>query len=296
MKKILTYYHDGFYSKNPLKIISNLIRFRTFHHRTYNVGDQLSPIIINYMSNRLVRHAGPFQNKKLIAIGSILAGARDGDTIWGAGLKIPEHVEVLKRFNGKFNIKAVRGPDTRKVLLENNIDCPEVYGDPALLLPLFYNPSQTTQHKIGIIYHHHQENKIKSLDNEIVKVISPKDSWEKFINDICSCEIIISSSLHGVIISEAYGIPVVPMYDRVFPNNSSFKYYDYYHSTNRDPKFINSIELSKYTINDLKQVVNEIGKPKINLLPLIESFPYISQSRLKEITLKFKKSTLHEYS
>ena len=75
--------------------------------------------------------------------------------IWGAGTiagTAKLHYKPLK-------VCAVRGKLTRKYLLEQGIDCPEIYGDPALLLPKIYQPKVEKQYKLGIIPHYvDQEN------------------------------------------------------------------------------------------------------------------------------------------
>ena len=62
--------------------------------RSYNVGDILSPIIIQ----RILQNRGLFlkdmeAGRRLLAVGSILHFAREGDTIWGSGIngKIGTH-------------------------------------------------------------------------------------------------------------------------------------------------------------------------------------------------------------
>ena len=47
---------------------------------------------------------------------------------------------------------------------------------------------------------------------------------------MCACEVIVSSSLHGLIIADAYGIPTVWAKFGNDINGNDFKFYDYYWS------------------------------------------------------------------
>ena len=91
---------------------------------------------------------------------------------------------------------------------------------------------------------------------KVIKLIN-KDI-DLVINDILSCEKTISSSLHGLIVSDAYNIPNkwVKFNDKI--NGDDTKYYDYFKSVKRVD--INYIDCSNYkkipenTYNIIKDV------------------------------------------
>jgi pyruvyltransferase len=201
-----------------------------------NFGDFLSRVIVDLMLATRGRTLGdethrPFQ---MLAIGSVLHFARDGAVVWGSGIngKIAAEKHSFKRLD----VRAVRGPLTRAFLAERGIAAPEVYGDPGLLLPLL------------------APNRFKRIDGEGpafvpnlndlahlepgkvsgVPVISPLDSWNRCVEAILQHDLILASSLHGLIIAEAYGIPA--RYVRLSEEENLFKYRDYYAGTGR-PNF-----------------------------------------------------------
>ena len=89
----------------------------------------------------------------------------DKSIVYGSGIRdIDQNIK-----NGV--IKIVRGPLTRKRLSEINCYCPPVYGDPGLLLSLYYNPTIKKTHKLGIIPHHIHYKVVKEMykDGDITK-------------------------------------------------------------------------------------------------------------------------------
>jgi pyruvyltransferase len=173
--------------------------------------------------------------KKLLAVGSLLYFATDGDVLWGTGTN-------NKKTDGKgfkfkaLDIRAVRGPLTRKFIWDKfQIDCPEIYGDPALLFPYFFPEFQRKENPsldYLIIPHYSEEHLF--LKEEWDNIIYSTDPWEEIVEKILDSRFVISSSLHGIVIAEAYGIPA-----RLFMMQSSeplWKYSDYYLGTNR-PNF-----------------------------------------------------------
>lgn len=213
-----------------------------------------------------------------LVIGSIIEMCSEPNcTIWGAGLiegdskDIPIPKKVL----------AVRGPRTRARLIEMGIECPEVYGDPALLIPLVYNPRIEKKYRLGIIAHYADEKYLKDiLPESMVKgvkyiEVSNYDSWRSFVDEILECEAIASSSLHGLIVSEAYGVPSVwiEVKEPQGKRRSRFKYFDFYESIlkfNQQPLIIDE----NSTINDIIIKTAEWEKGLINLQPLLACCPF----------------------
>ena len=103
-----------------------------------NFGDALSEAIIKRIIGREVTVVErPFcGTQKLLSMGSILSYAMDNDVIWGTGVngKTPDSAYQFSNLD----VRAVRGPLTRKFLLDRGISCPEIYGDPTLLFPTLF--------------------------------------------------------------------------------------------------------------------------------------------------------------
>ena len=140
-----------------------------------NWGDDLNAIIMEYLSKKKLlilpnnRLTELLQIPNNLVIGSILTFyPLKNATIWGSGIINDTEIDNIQGKPKK--VLAVRGPRTRKILLELGIDCPEIYGDPALLMPLFYKTSQIKKYKLGIIPH------MKDIENPVLKkLIGQKD-------------------------------------------------------------------------------------------------------------------------
>ena len=138
-------------------------------------------------------------------------------------------------------VVAVRGPKSRKKLLELGIRCPKNYGDPLILFPCIYgNKTKIQDDIVGIIPHytdkmHANVNRLKlSLLDHHYKVIiiniEVGSNYQKLIDEINKCKLIISSSLHGVMMGIVYMKPTVHL---EFSNNvigGHFKFNDFFES------------------------------------------------------------------
>jgi pyruvyltransferase len=209
-----------------------------------------------------------------LCIGSTINWLTNSESvIWGAGV-ISEKIE-LPHIPKKVN--AVRGPLSRKYLLERGIECPAIYGDPALLIYYFYRPVIEKKYEIGIIPHYSEldSDVVKSLSkNTDIKIINIKNyvSWLSFVDEILSCECIASSSLHGLIVSEAYSIPNVWIEFSNQIYGGHFKFHDFFLSIGKDRE--KPLLMSEIFIDDIIEECNKWVKGEINLEPLIQSCPF----------------------
>ncbi len=199
-----------------------------------NLGDSISPVIVEYMLSlkNINTDSIVSKTKHLYAVGSVLTAGIQDCTVWGSGVLNSFISYRLK--NRKFDIRAVRGPLTKIVLQDYGYNVPNVFGDPAILLSEIYKPKNVKKtHKYGIITHKDFDFDKAIKEKNIldkVKIIDIKTTnYKEFVDNIVSCETIISSSLHGVIIAETYNIPAILLKPQV----DLLKYYDYYYSTNR---------------------------------------------------------------
>lgn len=202
-----------------------------------NWGDDINVPLVKLISGKTptcVRQGkAPPSESVYLAVGSILHWARSNTIVWGPGF-------ISANFGMKCQPKglyAVRGPKSREKLLALGIKCPEVFGDPALLYPRFYKPKGIEKkYKLGVIPHYIDRGvplvkTFQGKDN--VFVINIRGSINQVVDDICSCERVASSCLHGIICADAYGIPStwIKFSEKVL--GKGFKFRDYFASVGR---------------------------------------------------------------
>jgi pyruvyltransferase len=196
-----------------------------------NVGDLLSKVIFGHLLRyKGVKSLRSHQTFRISFLGSVIQFLTGDAIVYGSGFLYESVVSNFAEKNIKLDIRAVRGPNTKRMLESVGYIVPEIYGDPAILLPIFHQPKIATVKKDYIVIPHWK--KIKDYDSIKHPVLSTLTSdWENFIDQIVSSNLVISASLHGVIIAEAYGVPAILLADT--EKNDLFKYEDYYLSTGR---------------------------------------------------------------
>lgn len=246
------------------------VNIEWWDYRT-NLGDCLAPIIVNWMLER----KGINPEKKLrrtthlYSVGSVIGMGRLFDAvIWGSGIHTKKAIEKIncEKEIRKYDIRAVRGPKTAEVMRNAGYDCPDIYGDPAILMPLIYSPNNVQkEYKISVIHHYLRKN--QNINGSYHELDIETDDYRFFIDELCKSELVISSSLHGIILAESYGIPCFFLNEGL--DEELFKYYDWYNSTGRkDIVVIDSID------DALQMEVPEIPDLVMMRERLMNAFPY----------------------
>ncbi|MDO6559197.1 polysaccharide pyruvyl transferase family protein [Paraglaciecola chathamensis] len=234
-----------------------------------NIGDYLALDTVQqilHFKNRIVLDK-TCKDSKLLSIGSVLHFASDGDTLWGTGRN--GKIDDSKHTFNSLDVRSVRGPLTREYLLSKGISCPETYGDPAILSPLFYPevimcPDGPTQEFV-IVPQLNDDMAFYAGYEDLL--VSPRMYPGAFIKAILKGKTVISSSLHGIILAEAYGR------NAIFLDSGSgetqFKYDDYYLGTGRS---------SYHTVTDIEEAKksSSVVIPDLSARQsaLIQAFPF----------------------
>lgn len=239
-----------------------------------NLGDYLSKIVVNWMLKNkglsLETCIGTKDKRNLYAIGSVLLMGYQNATVWGTGL--PFEPSLLRglfhtRLIRSLDVRAVRGPYTRKALTKLGHKCPGVYGDPVVLMPMIYAQTTTNKtHDYTIIPHFSTYAETVATKTEDFVLSMHTTNYKSVIDSICRSRVVISSSLHGIILAESYGVSAIFYQDR--PDRFNFKYYDWYESTGRRASIAHSVEEAKRM---LPMVLPSLTIMRKNLL---ETFPY----------------------
>jgi len=170
-----------------------------------NFGDELTPWLLpNYGVLPIHRVAS---RARLAGVGSILEFLPpdwDG-VVWGSGLM---HGEPHRLANAR--VLAVRGHLTR-----NLIGAPDdaALGDPGLLVRRV-QPRLPRAWDVAIVPHGHHRNHVPflALANTAqlrVRVVNVHQPAARVVREIAASGLVITTSLHGLVTADAYGIPAV---------------------------------------------------------------------------------------
>lgn len=201
-----------------------------------NLGDALSPVMVACIAGRPVEHCFfDAATPRISAVGTIANLFTHGDvTVWGSGssrYRNPSAGKERVRFeippDTRYHVTATRGPISAQILEKAEFRHRGVYGDPVWLLPRFYRPKIEKRYELGVIIHlsdladrdfeahpnprHLRYEVPESLKSSIrlINTVTPVTigALKDRLDEILSCKRIVSTSLHGMVFAESYGIP-----------------------------------------------------------------------------------------
>lgn len=258
---VLNWIYKNVSYKEYLNYKKKLIKshnLKLYYYKFPNVGDLLNEEILSSIF-KLQFKEDTFHTADLSGIGSILDQLfidsklfyydkkmkNEWDVskpihIWGSGF-IHHYNTINQNSVRPLIIHALRGAKTKKQLSEilgKNISC--VLADPGLLSPLIVKPSKK-EYSVGIIPHYVDKNEkifkkmLEYYPNS--KFIDVQKETKDVLKEISMCKYIISTSLHGLIIADSYGIPNCwcEISDKIV--GKRFKFHDYFSSFGTDREF-----------------------------------------------------------
>ncbi|MDE1549880.1 polysaccharide pyruvyl transferase family protein [Jeotgalibaca caeni] len=239
-----------------------------------NMGDLLNPLIIEKLFDYKVESTNRYSSD-LIGIGSGLGGFQkepglknsflqnyskifSGNLhVWGTGFIHSDETMTSSFFRKNVIIHALRGEKTRRrveQIMNKDIDVP--LGDGGLLASELINPTNK-KYRLGIIPHFKEQEdpvfeKLKKKHSDST-IIDLREDPIEVIKKLSECETIISSSLHGLIVADSFGIPNA--YVKVTDNllGDGFKFHDYYSSFGLKCNVMSKTDILELSVTDIQR-------------------------------------------
>lgn len=195
-----------------------------------NFGDWIGPYLYRARTGRMPLYRRPSARNvttTLATVGSISELIHEDCVVWGCGM-----LTRAARIRRPHRTLAVRGPLTRARYLELGHPCPEVFGDPAILLPRYLDGAKRRRGPLAVVpnFKHLPEARGLLEGRPGVTLVDPRRPVEEVVAELTSCEHVVASSLHGLIVAHAYGIPAVHVDFASSMDGDGVKFEDYYRS------------------------------------------------------------------
>jgi pyruvyltransferase len=204
--------------------------WRWRHPYDLNFGDEVSAPLLERLTGRRVVWTPP-ERADVVAAGSVLQIAiakrrASLPVIWGSGFIEPQNFESLDDVAPR----AVRGTLTAGYFSEpvrGNLQL----GDPGLLAGALVDGTVRKRYSLGVIPHY--TDAVHPWVGQIakyagVRIIDVAWTPEEVAREISACDVVVSSSLHGLIFADALGVPNARLVLHGRLAGGDFKFDDYY--------------------------------------------------------------------
>lgn len=186
-----------------------------------NFGDDLTPDLFQRLTGQPVRFEPNRAAPHILGMGSILSKATGASIVCGSGLIEPAGAAIRIR-----RAVSVRGELSLRALATRPDDV--LLGDPAVLVSEFVAPPAQKNWRFGFVPHVRSVDRWTAWNVRGHKLIDPAaPAWE-VVDAIAACEVVVSQSLHGVIVADALGVPSVWVAPSREMRGGRFKFDDYF--------------------------------------------------------------------
>lgn len=247
-----------------------------------NFGDYLSPLLVEMLAAKPVVYA-PVHKADMMAIGSILPRERKARRfllprrlhIWGAGTDAPglsfsprHHYHALRGLKSCEQVTGLRGTPA--------------LGDPGLLAEHWWagRARPDKRYRIGLVPHYvDRDNPYVQAAAKLPGVHLIDVFWpvEEVLRAVLACDFILSSSMHGLIVADAFAVPNRRL--RLSTGIiSDFKFVDYYSAFSlAEPEPLPAQALSGLAVADPAELIGEYVRPGLADLQagLLRAFPLL---------------------
>lgn len=250
-----------------------------------NFGDELSPLIISNLFGVDVKESS-ISTADMISLGSLFETVEElvedlAPYVWGTGF-----IRNGPSYAGRpLRVRAVRG----RLSLERVrriAPGPVALGDPGLLARQAFPELSGLPKRYPIsIIPHYNDSAIPEVVSasaypgvHIIDVLQPPTT---VLEEISGSELVLSSSLHGLIVSESFGVPNfwTPLSDHVA--GSGYKFRDYYSTFNTEPRPLGLAD-ALTRASDLGRGWTPLPGVGDSQQALVESFPVLPRHHLAD--------------
>ena len=261
-------------------------RAKAYWWRALNFGDLLTPALLSHY-NMPVSYAHHRQQPDVVGVGSYLdfisqdfSGFFLGTGFIGDG---------PTRTYPKAEFLAIRGQLSKN---RASVEYSTILGDLGLLAHELIDTRSSKRYALGFVPHRVEKDhlavaSIVDRNRGDLLVIDVERSPKQVIQDIDQCEAVISSSLHGLVIADALGIPTgwVTLTDNV--KGAGFKFYDYHSAfgTTKSPLSLTGDEhLGKLVTHTTRTAPDEVARVQEELAMLLRTLPAWLENKQKAVT------------
>lgn len=253
-----------------------------------NAGDFLSGYFLKHLFSGTRIEADIFHLIGSVITGSRIQRASESErwhsrfriVFWGCGCR--DETGLPPNLSHHATILGTRGPLSAHAL---GLPTGTPIGDPGLLLPLIYTPKPSVRTSGKMVFVPHVFEIGRYGEAELAErsgtetILSPLvacnvEALEDFIDQICSSEFVLASSLHGAIIAAAYGVPF-SFFDCGYVD-VPFKWRDFSASIGVGTYFPRRSEDARRTYEHL--IKSQIRRPPLE--PILSVAPFIARKEV----------------